>query len=151
MLEIRKAMKKDSKRILELLEYIFLLHYKNRNDLFEGNSKYNTEQINQLIVSEDYEIHVAEKDDFVIGYSICKKIKGKNNKKILYIDDLCVDSEHQNLGVGSEIMKYLKEFAIENDFDRIQLNVWEFNINAYEFYEKLGYSTQRREMEMILK
>lgn len=150
-MEIRKAEEKDSKRIVELLEYIFLLHFNNRKDLFEGFSKYDIKQVNELINHKDYYIIVAVEESYVIGYAISKKINARNNKVVLYIDDLCVDENYQHLGVGKELMNYVKEYAVENNYDRIELNVWEFNSRAYEFYKSLGYNTQRREMEIVLK
>ena len=39
-------------------------------------------------------------------------------------------------------------FAKESGFDRIELNMWEFNEDAREFYDALGFKTYRRYMEM---
>ena len=35
-------------------------------------------------------------------------------------------------------------------FDRVELNMWEFNSSALEFYEAMGFRTYRRYMELKL-
>lgn len=149
-MEIRLARKDDSKRICELLEYIFKFHHKNRNDLFVS-SKFNLEEVNKLINSENYKIFVCDKSNYVVGYVFIKNIIAKNNKKVLYVEDLCVDELYQSLGIGRALMEKVKEYAVENDYDRVELNVYSFNKNAVKFYKSLGYTPQRVEMEIILK
>ena len=43
---------------------------------------------------------------------------------------------------------YDKEIAKENNCVRIELNCWEQNENALNFYKKLGLKTQKRVMEI---
>jgi GNAT superfamily N-acetyltransferase len=40
--------------------------------------------------------------------------------------------------------------AKEKGFDRIELNMWEFNRDALAFYESVGFETYRRYMEIML-
>ena len=44
-------------------------------------------------------------------------------------------------------MDFAQKYAIENGFDKIELNVYEDNINAIRFYNHLGFKTQKRVME----
>ena len=48
------------------------------------------------------------------------------------------------------MMEFIKDFAKENGFHRIELNMWEFNQGALAFYEAAGFETFRRYMEMFL-
>ena len=40
--------------------------------------------------------------------------------------------------------------AREDELDRIELNMWEFNAPALAFYEAAGFETYRRYMEMFV-
>ena len=39
-------------------------------------------------------------------------------------------------------MEYAETFAKSLKIDTIELNVWHFKENAFEFYKELGYNTQ---------
>ena len=45
---------------------------------------------------------------------------------------------------------FIKADAKLHGFDRIDLNMWEFNENALAFYEAMGMKTYRRYMELKL-
>ena len=68
----------------------------------------------------------------------------------LFIDDFCVDESHRNEGIGHRLFKAVKDFALANNFTNIELNVWESNRSAKNFYENLGMTTQFRRMELKL-
>ena len=66
------------------------------------------------------------------------------------IDEFCVDKDHRRKGAASEMVSFIKKFAREKGFKRIELNMWEFNQNALAFYEAAGFKTFRRYMEMMI-
>ena len=70
--------------------------------------------------------------------------------KTLYIDDLCVDELARGQHIGKILYDYVIEFARENGFYNVTLNVWADNKNALKFYEKLGLKIQKIGMEKIL-
>lgn len=150
-MEIRLAKLEDSNRIHELLEYIFNFHYNHRKDIFIGGSKYNIEEIEKLIVDPSHIIYILEDNGYVCGYCINESSIMANGKKVLFIHDLCVDEKYQGKGFGKQLMEYTKKYAIDNDYDRIELRVWEFNDHAYKMYESLGFKTQSRILENKLK
>ncbi len=45
---------------------------------------------------------------------------------------------------------YIRDFAREKGFHRIELTMWEFNQDALAFYEAAGFRTFRRYMEMFV-
>ena len=47
-------------------------------------------------------------------------------------------------------MAFIREYACEKGFRRIELNMWEFNQDALAFYEAAGFTTFRRYMEIML-
>ena len=59
-------------------------------------------------------------------------------------------SAKTSLGSLAYVIEGAKEAARERGFDRLELNMWEFNRDALAFYEALGFETYRRYMEMKL-
>ena len=70
--------------------------------------------------------------------------------KTLHLEDVCIDEECRGMGVGSLLMEYVTDWARANRFDRMDLDVWEFNEGARRFYERYGFSTQKRRLDMWL-
>lgn len=152
------AEEKDFDRIIELLIDIGEIHTKGRPDIFVGGgfSKYNKAQLAEMIENPDKPVFVAvDNDDRVCGYSFCIAKRWRNHPVIkdyecLYIDDLCVDKDMRGQNIGGILFDYIVAYAKENGFYNVELNVWEFNEGAKNFYEKHGMKTQKRNMELIL-
>ena len=68
----------------------------------------------------------------------------------LDIDEFCVDETFRLRGIGARMIDFIRDFAKSEGFERIELNMWEFNQDALAFYEAVGFSTYRRYMEMKL-
>ena len=156
-LNFRKAMTKDAVKIAEMLIGIGTLHHNGRPDVYKGNlQKYNEQDILEILREENSPVFVAtDEDDNVVGYAFCiiktvEETKALVGRKFLYIDDFCVDENCRNMNVGKFIMENVVKEAKKTDVSSIELNVWEFNEGAIKFYEKCGFRTQKREMEIIL-
>ncbi len=96
---------------------------------------------------------VSERDGKIVGFAMLNRIvKGETPytfaRDFLDIDEFGVDESHRREGIGSEMIAFIREFAKESGFDRIELNMWTFNEGALEFYEAVGFTTYRRYMEM---
>ena len=104
----------------------------------------------------DNAVFVAEGEDGGMSGYLIAKIKDQPNVAVrkayrcLYVDDLCVDPDSRKQGAGQALFEAAKEFARENGCYSIELNVWEFNGGARAFYERMGMSTQKRTMELLL-
>ena len=156
-IRIRRAEKKDAKRLCELLETIAELHHNGRPDIYgAGGAKYDIEAVEEKISREDEIILVAvNEDDITMGYTMSKIIDVKAEGILLpyrkmYIDDVCVDSAFRKLGIGRLLMDATKKEAENNGCHIAELNVWAFNENAVEFYKNCGMKVQRMYMEYVL-
>lgn len=58
--------------------------------------------------------------------------------KEIYIENLLIVEEFQNLGIGKEIMEKVIEKA-SSEKKLIRLQVFKINSNAQRFYQKLGF------------
>jgi ribosomal protein S18 acetylase RimI-like enzyme len=55
------------------------------------------------------------------------------------LDGLVVDPTWRRRGIGRRLTHAVEEWAFESGASWIELNVYEFNIEARRFYEALGY------------
>ena len=69
---------------------------------------------------------------------------------IAYLADVMVKPEYQGKGIGKALVAQIREDALAKGFDRLELNMWEFNESALAFYEALGFKTYRRYMDMVI-
>ena len=67
-------------------------------------------------------------------------------RRYLEVDELAVLTPYRRQGVGQRLMRAAEQFAAERGITTIELNVWEGNLQALSFYERLGYRTIRRRM-----
>lgn len=153
---IRRAAKDDIDAIQSLLLQVERIHYDGRPDIFrEGGVKFTTDELEKLMRDESRPIFCAVVDGRVVGYVFCiiGEISGDpmlRDAKTLHLEDVCVDESCRGTGVGGELMEFIKSYAKENGFTRIDLDVWEFNDRAREFYIKHGFGVQKRRMDLVL-
>ena len=154
---VRRAEIKDIPRLEEILYQVHDVHASVRPDLFiKGKKKYTAEELEALIGSDDTIIFVCtDEEGLITGYAFCmdKTYAGNhstNPDKMLYIDDLCVDEKSRGSHVGTTLFEYVKKYASDNGYQRITLNVWEFNKSARAFYDALGFEPLKTVMEMRL-
>ena len=61
-----------------------------------------------------------------------------------------VDEAFRRQGIAGELFAFMKKDAIKRGFDKIELDVWEFNVSAVDFYRTMGFRETRRWMEYDL-
>lgn len=153
---IRFAKHKDIPTILELLRQVNLVHYEGRPDIFKLGTKYDEKEIEDILSSKNKPILVfVDGDDNVKGYCFCaikEQVETRllQRVKTLYIDDLCVDENCRDKGIGSALYNSAVELAKELGCYNLTLNVWACNPTALAFYEKQGLVPQKTFMEKIL-
>ena len=154
---IRRAENKDIPGLNKLLHQVLMVHHNGRPDLFKANvTKYTDEELTEIIKDETKPIFVAvDENEDVLGYCFCIHQQSLNNNiltdiKTLYIDDLCVNEINRGQHIGTALYEYVVQWAKENHYYNITLNVWSLNESAIKFYQKLGLLPQKIGMEKIL-
>lgn len=153
---IRRAESKDIPQIDKLLFQVNKVHSDGRPDLFKaGAKKYTDDELNKILLDDKTPVFAAVDDnDTVLGYAFCifecAHSGAMCNVKTLYIDDLCVDENCRGRHIGTELYKYVLDFAKKSGCYNVTLNVWALNENARKFYEKCGLSVLKIGMEKIL-
>lgn len=155
---IRRAKENDIERIIHLLYQVHKVHADGRPDIFiQGQKKYNEEDLVAIIKDDERPIFVytETEDGPVLGYAFCIYDITEGNhsmrpRRVLYIDDICVDEMQRRKGIAAALYDHVVEYAKEQKFDSITLNVWELNKDAAAFYQSRGMKPLKTVMETIL-
>ena len=153
---IRFAEKRDIPGMIALLQQVGEVHHQIRPDLFRsGAQKYDRGDLEDLLKDPDRPILIADIDGHVAGYAFCILQQTKDNpvlcdRKVLYIDDICVDEAVRGQGIATALYDRVIAFARELNCHAVTLNVWCGNDGAMKFYEKCGMKPQKIGMETIL-
>ena len=156
-LTVRRAGEKDIPRILELLIQVDMVHHTGRPDIFKGPAtKYSAEELKAIVKDDKTPVFVCvDNNDSVLGHAFCiyKQVIGDSvltDIKTLYIDDICVDEVCRGKSVGKTLYNYVINYAKEQGFYNVTLNVWTCNNGALKFYEAMGLKPQKIGMEKVL-
>ena len=152
---IRKASVADIPRLMDLLHQVNMVHHHLRPELFKPNTtKYSEQELETLLGDESKPIFVYD-DGAVLGYAFCQITQVKNDRllqdrKSLYIDDLCVDETARGRHIGSALFEFVRNYAKSIGCHAVTLNVWAGNDAAMQFYQSKGMRPQKTGMEMEL-
>jgi len=142
--------------MLELLRQVGQVHHEIRPDLFRcGAQKYDEAALLALLADPNRPILVAEREGKVAGYAFCILQVTENDpvltdRRVLYIDDLCVDENCRGQGIATVLYRQVCALAKTLSCQAVTLNVWCGNDSALRFYEKCGLKPQKIGMEVIL-
>ena len=156
-MDIRFAQARDIPDMIELLRQVGEVHHQIRPDLFRaGAQKYDEAALEKLLADPNRPILAAVEKGALLGYAFCilQVTEGDpvlRDRKVMYIDDLCVDEIRRGQGVAGALYRAVCDYARELDCDAVTLNVWCGNDRAMAFYEKCGLKPQKVVMEYVLK
>ncbi len=153
---VRFAREDDLDRVNELRRQVNELHVAGKPDVFKpGFCDELRDYIHVIWNDPEKEIVVAEAGGTVAGFAVLNHIVRPENpymfeRDFLDIDEFAVDEAFRRQGAATEMIRFIREYAKEKCYRRLELNMWEFNRGALEFYEAVGFKTFRRYMEMYL-
>ena len=155
-MNIRFAQTRDIPGMIELLKQVGQVHHEIRPDLFRsGAQKYDEAALQALLADSKRPILIGELDGQVAGYAFCilQETAGDPvlcDRKVLYIDDLCVEEGLRGKGIATALYARVLEYAKELGCHSVTLNVWCGNDSAMAFYEKCGLKPYKIGMEKVL-
>ena len=151
---VRFAREEDLERVNELRKQVNDLHVSGRGDIFKAGFPDELRDYIYAIFCDPWrEIAVCERNGSICGYAVLNHIIRPETpfmyeRDSLDIDEFGVDEACRRQGIATEMMTFIRDYAKAEGFERIELNMWEFNQDALAFYEKVGFSTYRRYMEI---
>lgn len=154
---VRFAKEEDLPQVNAIRRQVQELHAQGRPDVFKpGFEGGIVEVAADYMQREDGDVVVCERDGRICGFAMLRDITRPESpymyaRRYLDVDEFGVDEGCRRQGVGHEMMVWLRSYARERGFDRLELNMWSFNEGALKFYEQEGFITYRRYMEINLK
>lgn len=152
---IRKIVEKDYEELKKLVYQVHELHYLNRPDIYVDGNPLPLTYFNAILNDTSAFNIVYIEDDKICGLLMAIKqdnraIPISKQRTTYYIKDIVVDKNFRRKGIGQKLYLFLKEQAIKENIDSIELNVWAFNESAIRFYESLGMSVKNMKFEQLL-
>ena len=153
---VRFAEYEELGKVNELRKQVNDLHVDGKPEVFKAGF---AEELRELVYAVYRDprrrIVVCEDGGTLCGYAILNHVTREENpfmfvRDYLDVDEFGVDTAHRRQGIATAMIAFIRDWAAMEGFDRIELNMWEFNEGALAFYEAVGFSTYRRYMEMKL-
>ena len=84
---------------------------------------------------------IAEQEAKVVGFALFfPNYSTFLTQPGIYLEDLFVLPEYRRRGIGTAILSYLGELAMERNVGRLEWSVLDWNESAISFYQKMGAS-----------
>jgi ribosomal protein S18 acetylase RimI-like enzyme len=119
----------------------------NRRGIFQWDYRYpNTEFYISSINNKDQYIFLD--DEILVGSVVLNETQSDEwstvswnyeDEETLVIHALAINPKHQGKGYGQKVLDLCHEYAIENNYKVIRLDVFTENPTALHLYEKNGY------------
>ena len=147
---IELASKQDREAVERLAKQVHALHVQWRPDLYTMPGElYPQELFSEMI--RNREMYVAKIDGIVAGYCrvVIKQASGIGivPRKVMLIDQLCVDEALQNHGIGTQMAAEIRVLAKAFGCTDLQLGVYPQNDAAVSFYQKCGFMIRSIDMQ----
>jgi len=131
-IEIREIEKCDYPEILSLKNEAFGIDSLNEENICE--------RFERMRKNNDYKIFAAVFDDKVIGYITTVQVMAMEYEiGYLKINGLAVKEAYRNKGVGTKLLQYVENNALEKGLSSIILNSGFQRTEAHTFYEHYGF------------
>ena len=148
MLEL--ATKLDRPDVNRLARQVHEMHTQWRPDLFRMEDElFPRELFDQTV--KDRELYVAKLGGSVVGFCRLKMRMsdgiGRVPRKVMVIDQLCVDEAFRGHGIGTQMMEEIRVLARAFGCTDLQLGVYPQNDAAVSFYQKCGFMIRSIDMQ----
>ena len=131
-IQIRPVIKGDIDSILPLLQQLWP---KKKIHLHQIQSL-----IQQQLLSRNHHLVVAEQQNRIVGFgSLSRKINLWTEGMLGHIDELVVDDQEQQRGIGTIILNHLIEMGLQLGCRRIELDSAYHRTQAHQFYQRKGF------------
>jgi ribosomal protein S18 acetylase RimI-like enzyme len=147
LFSIRPAVPSDIPSLIPLFEALDEQHRVALPEVFRKPVGKRREQswFHQTIAGPDRGILVAESaGKKIIGLVVlvARSIPGndvRDARRVVEIDQLVVGDGARHSGVGRSLFEASKTWAREQGISQLEVSAWSFNVEAIEFYRKLGF------------
>ena len=147
---IELATKHDRLEINRLARQVHEMHVFWRPDLYNMPEELFPEELYDELV-KNRELYVAKLDGAVIGFAWVRMRTAEGvglvTRKVMLINQLCVDEALRNHGIGTQMMEEVRVLARAFGCTDLQLGVYPQNDEAVSFYQKCGFMIRSIDMQ----
>ena len=148
MLEL--ATMQDREAVNALAKQVHALHVAWRPDIYEMVEELYSVERTQAEISAR-QLYVAKLDGNIVGYVLVKirnyDWPGVVKRKVMVVDEICVEKSLQNHGIGKAMMEDVHALAKAFRCTDLQLGVYPQNDEAVGFYQKCGFTIRSIDMQ----
>ena len=148
MLEL--ATKNDRSAVNRLARQVHEMHVQWRPDLYTMPEDLFPEELYAELL-KNRELYVAKLDGAVIGFAWVRirtsEGVGLVTRKVMLINQVCVDEALRNHGIGTRMMEEIRILAKAFGCTDLQLGVYPQNDAAVSFYQKCGFMIRSIDMQ----
>ena len=148
---LQLARPEDRAAIEGLAQQVHVLHVQWRPDIYAPASELWPQDRFDAAVA-DRQLFAAKVEETVVGYVLLKArtydMVGHTKRKVLVVDEICVDETRRNQGIGTEMMIEVRAIANAFGCTDLQLGVYPQNNEALAFYQKCGFRIRSIDMQM---
>lgn len=142
-MKIRKTTEKDVKKLQNLNDEVFVDNLSYDEDLNTNwaQSDYGKKYFLGVINKPDSICLIAEENERAIGYIAAtkKEYEGTRKSNYIEIENMGVSPLYRSQGIGSSLMEECLKIAKNRGFDKVYVNCYFKNIQAVNFYKKMGF------------
>ena len=145
-LRIKECNLHDIEKVKYISEKTFYETFSNENtkedmeNYLKENFSY--EQIESEIKNIASRFYIVENSEEVVAYMKLNFDRAQTeigHPNSIEVQRIYVLQEYKSKKIGKSLMQKAIEVGRKNNINYIWLGVWEYNINAIKFYEKLGF------------
>ena len=148
MLELATHKNRDD--VNRLARQVHEMHVQWRPDLYTMPEELLPEALYAELV-KNRELYVAKLDGAVIGFAWVRirtsEGVGLITRKVMLINQVCVDEALRNHGIGTQMMEEVRVLARAFGCTDLQLGVYPQNDAAVSFYQKCGFMIRSIDMQ----
>ena len=150
---LQLARPEDRATIEVLAQQVHRMHIQWRPDIYaEAEQLWPVERFDAAVAQR--QLFTATLDERIVGYVLVKirdyDILGHTKRRVLLIDEICVDESKRNQGIGAEMMSEVRVIGRAFGCTDMQLGVYPQNNEALAFYQKCGFRIRSIDMQTKL-
>lgn len=74
----------------------------------------------------------------------------KKAYSLVYIEQMCVDAEYREMGIGMKLLEKVKDFARQHNIHRLELDCWTKNVQGNLYFEAQGFQNYNSRKYMTI-
>lgn len=148
MLEL--AVESDREAVNAMALQVHAMHVSWRPDIYEMVAQlYPPERFQEAV--KERQLYVAKVGGVTVGYVLLKLRSydwpGMVRRKVLLVDEICVEEAYRGHGIGKAMMEDVHALAKAFGCSDLQLGVYPQNDGAVAFYQNCGFTIRSIEMQ----